>query len=203
MDLNPFFGFFRRSFGVFWGSTKKPPVSESTGKAHCLLTPKIWDYCLLFREETEINNPPCVHLRNLQIFSEEGSSGRSHQLSPLREGTQLCRFFFCSRRFFGGKAEEPCGARVSGRSKLRRINEFNLCLVFFLGEWVPGSIYRVSGLLQFVHHCLGTIIASIFYIFICNYDHLLPLFVVFGVNVLFVQSCIIKMLNTKMLYVES
>lgn len=118
-------------------------------------------------------------------------------------GTQLCRFFFCSRRCFGGKAEEPYGARVSGRSKLRRINEFNLCLVFFFGEWVPGSIYRVSGLLQFVHHCLGTIMASIFYIFICNYDHLLPLFVVFGVNVLFAQSCIIKMLNTKMLYVQS
>lgn len=56
MDLNLFFGFFRRSFGVFWGSTKKSQFQNQPENFHCLLTPKIWDYCLLFREETEINN---------------------------------------------------------------------------------------------------------------------------------------------------
>ena len=102
-------------------------------------------------------------------------------------GTQLCRFFFFVRDgFFGGKAEEPCGARVSGRSKLRRINEFNLCLVFFFGGMRAG--FRSTGFRVFFSLftiVLGTFMASIFYIFIRNYDHLLPLFVLFGVNVLF------------------
>ena len=104
MDLNLFFVFFFVAVSAFFGDQqKKPPVSESTGKAHCLLTPKIWDYCLLFREETEINNPPCVHLRNLQIFSEEGSSGRSHQLSPLREGNSVMSIFVLFETVFWRK----------------------------------------------------------------------------------------------------
>ena len=210
MNLNLFFVFFRRSFGVFWGSTKKNRQFQNQPVFHPLfkLTPK--NMGLLFVVSGRNRNQQFHHLFTSEIprFSpRKGAPEGLINLVHYVRGTQLCHvdlfFFVRDVCFFGGKAEEPYGARVSGRSKLRRINEFNLCLVFFFGEWVPGSIYRVSGLLQFVHHCLGTIMASIFYIFICNYDHLLPLFVLFGVNVLFVQSCIIKMLNTKMLYVES